>query len=553
MVVCQEKAYSSLLPPASSKPENSLVGHRPINWENGQPEKCYQWLVEVQKEKKEGSILRAVATTFKELWPLNEPNAYAALIEDTETRGLRYVVIEPTLLDEEKTCLDEIDSVLIEELDADLKTIGEPEKAAAYLRGKIEKIAKTYGMKVTKETLDKFMYYILRDYINYDRIDAMMRDHMVEDISCDGPNVPIYVWHRQYESLPTNVAFDSATELDSFVVRLAYKSGRHISIATPMIDATLPDGSRAQITYGKEVTRRGSTFSIRKFKADPLTITDLIEFKTLTAEMAAFFWFVVENRVCLMVSGGTATGKTTTLNCLSMFIRPDAKIVSIEETAELNLPHENWIASISRPSFGVGRGPAEISLFDLLKAALRQRPDYIIVGEVRGSEAYTLFQAMATGHGGLSSIHADTVEGMINRLETEPMNIPRALVPTLDMVAVMTRTRIGGMPVRRIELASEIANLKGNTGEISVRNVFKWDPATDLFSSTGKSGLIEKIKLRKGITQDVVDTELTRRQTILEWMVKSKIRRYKDVAGIIRDYSNDPAGAFDRARLGLLH
>ena len=510
-------------------------------------------MVEVQEEKREDSILRPVATTFKELWVLNEPYAYAALIEDLETKGLRYIVIEPTLLDEEKKRLDEIDGVLIDELDADLKTIGEPENAAAYLRGKIEKIAKAYGMKVTKETLDKFMYYILRDYINYDRIDAMMRDHMVEDISCDGPSVPIYVWHRQYESLPTNVAFDSAAELDSFVVRLAYKSGRHISIATPMIDATLPDGSRAQITYGKEVTRRGSTFSIRKFKADPLTITDLIEFKTLTAEMAAFFWFVVENRVCLMVSGGTATGKTTILNCLSMFIKPDMKIVSIEETAELNLPHENWIASISRPSFGFGGGPAEISLFDLLKAALRQRPDYIIVGEVRGAEAYTLFQAMATGHGGLSSIHADTVEGMINRLETEPMNIPKALIPTLDMVAVMTRTRLGGRPVRRIELASEIANPKRNPGELSVENVFNWDPATDSFSSTGKSGLIEKIKLRRGITQDVVDTELTRRQTILEWMVKSKIRRYKDVARIIRDYNNDPGGTFDRARLGLLH
>ena len=139
-------------------------------------------MVEVQEERKENSILRPVATTFKELWPLNEPYAYAALIEDPETKGLRYVVIEPTLLDEEKKCLDEIDGVLIEELDADLKTLGEPENAANYLRGKIEKIAKAYGMKVTKETLDKFMYYILRDYINYDRIDAMMRDHMVEDI-----------------------------------------------------------------------------------------------------------------------------------------------------------------------------------------------------------------------------------------------------------------------------------------------------------------------------------------------------------------------------------
>ena len=509
-------------------------------------------MVKVQEEKKEGSILRPSAATFKELWPLNEPYAYAALIEDPETKGLRYVIIEPTLLDEEKKRLEEIDSVLIDELDVDLKTIGDPEKAAAYIRDKVEKITKAYRMNLTKETLDKFMYYIVRDYINYDRIDPMMRDHMVEDISCDGPAVPIYVWHRQFESLPSNVTFDSAEKLDSFVVRLAYKSGRHISIATPMIDATLPDGSRAQITYGKEVTRKGSTFSIRKFRADPLTITDLIDFRTLTAEMAAFFWFLVENRICMMVAGGTATGKTTALNCLSMFIRPDAKVVSIEETAELNLPHENWIASISRPSFGAGGGPAEISLFDLLKAALRQRPDYIIVGEVRGDEAYTLFQAMATGHGGLSSIHADTVDGMINRLETEPMKIPRALIPTLDMVAMMTRTRVGERPARRIELASEIVTSEKNPAHLSAKDVFKWDPATDSFSSTNRSQVIEKIKARRGISQEVVETELTRRKAILEWMLKNRIRQYKEVARVIRDYNNDPSGTYDRARLGLL-
>jgi len=509
-------------------------------------------LVKVQEEKKESSILRPSTSTFKELWPLQEPYAYAALIEDPETKGLRYIVIEPTLLDEERKRLEEIDSVLVDELDVDLKTIDDSEKAAAYLRGKVEKITKAYKMSLTKETLDKFMYYIIRDYVNYDKIDAMMKDHMVEDISCDGPAVPIYVWHRQYESLPSNVAFESAAELDSFVVRLAYKSGRHISIATPMLDATLPDGSRAQITYGKEVTRKGSTFSIRKFKADPLTITDLIEFNTLTPEMAAFFWFVVENRVCMMVAGGTATGKTTALNCLSMFIKPDMKVVSIEETAELNLPHENWIASISRPSFGAGGGASEISLFDLLKAALRQRPDYIIVGEVRGAEAYTLFQAMATGHGGLSSIHADTVDGMINRLETEPMKIPRALIPTLDMVAMMARTRVGERPARRIEVTSEIVGSDGNPSDLSVKDVFKWDPATDLFAPSGKSEVIEKIKSRRGISQDVVETELTRRRTVIEWMVKNRIRQYRDVARVIRDYYNDPAGTFDRARLGLL-
>jgi len=505
----------------------------------------------VQSQESKSPIPRPFTTTFRELWPLNEPYAYAALIEDPETRGLRYVIIEPTLLDEEKARLADIQSIMMEELDVDLRTVGDKEKAVTYLRKKAEQIGKIYKMELSKETLDKFMYYIERDYINYSKIDPIMRDHLIEDISCDGPMVPIYVWHRQYESLPTNVSFETADQLDSFVVRLAYKSGRHISIATPIVDATLPDGSRAQITYGKEVTKRGSTFTIRKFKADPLTITDLIDFKTMSSSMAAYLWFLVENRVCLIVAGGTATGKTTLLNCISMFIRPDQKVVSIEETSELNLPHENWIASISRPSFGGAGGAGEISLFDLLKAALRQRPDYIIVGEVRGEETYTLFQAMATGHGGLSSIHADSITSMINRLETEPMNIPRALIPTLDMVLMMVRTRIADKPVRKVERISEIACSEQSPMTISSNDVVNWDPALDEFSFTGKTTTIEKIKARKGVSQDHVEKELMRRRTVIDWMVKSRIRRYRDVAGVIRDYNNEPEGTYDKARLGL--
>jgi flagellar protein FlaI len=200
----------------------------------------------------------------------------------------------------------------------------------------------------------------------------------------------------------------------------------------------------------------------------------------------------------------------------------------------------------------VAGGPAEISLFDLLKAALRQRPDYIIVGEVRGAETYTLFQAMATGHGGLSSIHADSVGGMINRLETEPMNIPHALISTLDMVAMVTRARIGDRPARRIERLSEIVATGGNPVTLSTNEAFRWNPADDQLSHTGKSEMIEKIKARRGISQEDVDRELTRRRVVLEWMLKEKIRRYREVALVIRDYYNDPSGTFDKARLGLL-
>jgi len=254
---------------------------------------------------------------------LNKPYAYAALTEDPETGGLRYLLIEPTLGEQEKGMLQKIEALLLEELDVDLRTLSDPVKAEDYLKEMIAAINQRYALKLSKTTFDKMMYYVVRDYINWGKIDGIMRDHLVEDISCDGHGIPIYIWHREFESMPTNVVFGSAQELDDFVVRLAYKSGRHISIATPIIEATLPDGSRAQLTFGKEVTRKGSTFSIRKFKADPLTISDLIIFGTLTAEMAAYFWLIVENKASVLLGGATAAGKTTALNCLSMFIKPD--------------------------------------------------------------------------------------------------------------------------------------------------------------------------------------------------------------------------------------
>lgn len=350
-----------------------------------------------------------VPSSFKEVFPLIEPYAFSAITHDPNTGGMLYYLIEPTMLDADKALYTKIRDFLIEELDVDVRKVGSKEEAQKLLRSKVETVIKQYKIKVEAEILDKLMYYFTRDFIHNGKIEPLMRDHMIEDISCDGPGTPIYIWHRQYESMPTNVIFEDGKELDSFVIKLAYLSGKHISIASPMVDGGLPDGSRVQLTYSKEVTRHGSTFSIRRFRADPMTITDLITFNTLTSEMGAFFWYVMEKKACTLITGGTASGKTTLLNCISMFILPDDKIVTIEDTPELNIPHKNWISSIARIGFGSIGSTAEISLFDLLKAAMRQRPDYIIVGEVRGEEAFTLFQAMATGHGGLSSIHGDSV------------------------------------------------------------------------------------------------------------------------------------------------
>jgi flagellar protein FlaI len=440
----------------------------------------------------------------------------------------------------------------MEEVDVNVKEIETKEKAEKYLKEKTIEIIKKYHIKIPPESTDKLVYYVIRDFIGYGKIDPLMKDHLIEDISADGVNIPIYVWHRLYESLPTNIIFKDEAELDSFIIRLAYLSGKNISIASPILDSSLPDGSRVQLTYGNEVTRRGSTFTIRRFRVDPLTISDLIAFNTISSEMAAYLWYVIENRASVIVAGGVASGKTTMLNCLSMFIKPEMKIVSVEDTQELNLPHENWIPSVVRLGFGQeDKRSGTITLFELLKAAVRQRPDYIIVGEVRGEEAYTLFQAMATGHLGMSTIHAESVEAIINRLESEPMNIPKPLIAMADVMMVMTRTEIGGKPARRATTTTEVMGLDPEKKSIETEEVFCWNQKEDKFVFTGHSSILEKHLKKLDINEKEVKRELLRRKIVLEWMVCKGIRRYTEVANVIREYYANPNRVFQKARMEL--
>jgi flagellar protein FlaI len=491
-------------------------------------------------------------TIFREVYPIQEPYVYAAVIKEPETQKTRYEIIEPTLQKDEEKQLYEIKNLLMEEVDVNLKEIETREKAEKYLRDKSRQIIKRYHIKVPSEAVDKLIYYILRDFIGYGKMDPLMKDHFIEDISADGVNIPIYVWHRLHESLPTNIVFKDEKELDSFIVRLAYLAGKNISIASPIVDASLPEGSRVQLTYGSEVTRRGSTFTIRRFRVDPLTISDLIAFKTLSSEMAAYLWFVIENRASVIVAGGVAAGKTTMLNCLSMFIKPEMKIVSVEDTQELNLPHENWIPSVVRTGFGHDeRKSGSITMFDLLKVAVRQRPDYIIVGEVRGEETYALFQAMATGHLGMSTIHAESVEAVINRLESEPMNIPKPLIAMADVIMVLTRTEIAGKPARRASTTTELVELDPRTKELLSEEVFRWNPQDDRFVFSGHSTILDRHVKKLDLNEEDVRRELYARKIILEWMVENGIRHQAEVTNIIREYYAGPQRVFQKARVGL--
>jgi archaeal flagellar protein FlaI len=476
---------------------------------------------------------------LKNIYPIIDGKVYAVISTNHVTRQTKYEAIEPTLNDEDKKALKLVRDHFTATIDTTLTELGGLDAALESLRKGLDEAVSLHKLNLEDFRKEKLMYYLARDYLDYDKIDIMMKDPYIEDISCNGPKVPLYIWHRVYESIPTNIIFNEESELDAYIIRLAYKSKRMISVANPILDAALPDGSRAQMTYSKYATKQGSTFTIRKFKADPLTIVDLIKNHTLSAKMAGLFWYLVENKISIFCCGGVASGKTTMLNGLSAFIAPDAKIVTIEDTPEVQLYHENWIRAVTRPSTGSSAG---ITLFDLLKAAMRQRPDYILVGEIRGEEAYTLFQAMSTGHLGLATLHAESTQSALRRLETEPMNIPRMMISGLNMIVIMARRDVNGRPGRRIITAAEVQGLS-DQNEIMVQNLFDWDPKTDTWNMPNTSFYLKKAAIMKGITIEQAQSDIDARSEMLTYMVNKNKRGFKEVTQVIREYMSTPESA----------
>ncbi|MBS3922324.1 MAG: type II/IV secretion system ATPase subunit [Nitrosarchaeum sp.] len=483
-------------------------------------------------------------------WDNNE--IHAGIIKDpTAKGGLRYQVIEPVLTERDQKAFEIIKKLLMTELSVSLGDIKSKKDAERRLKNKIAIMIKKYRLKIPPKNIERINYFAVRDFVYLGKIEPLMRDHMIEEISCDGTNIPIYVWHREHESIPTNIIYKNESELNNFARKMAYVCGKHVSVADPIIDASLPGGSRINLTLGHEITKRGSTFTIRRFRADPITVIDLIKFGTMSVDIAAYMWYLAEKRATMLIAGGTASGKTTALNALATFIRPGQKVVSIEDTQELNLPHENWIPAVSRQSF-TDTQIGEINQFDLLRAALRQRPDIIIVGETRGREAYTLFQAMATGHGGFSSIHADSVDATLTRLTSSPMDVPKSLISnSLDLITLQLKIRIGEKSARRIIQVSEIDGIDERTGEIKTHEIFKWNPREDKHEFMGNSVVFSKIKERDGDTDEKINYELTKRRLALEWMAKKDIRDHKEVSNNIMEYYSDPERYYERKRLEM--
>lgn len=430
----------------------------------------------------------------------------------------KYIVVEPILTKEEIELFLKLRKIVQILLDVPVEEI-EKEKLEEYLKEKIKEIFDDLKLTLDDTTRHKLIYFLIKYLIGYGKIEVLMKDENLEDISCTGVGKPVYVFHRKYEHLKTNIKFETDEELDSFCISLAQRCGKSLTLANPIVDGSLPDGSRLNVTLGRDISRYGSTFTIRKFTHTPILPTDLIRYGSISPEMLAYLWILIEYKNSIMVAGEVATGKTTLLNAFSLFIPPQMKIVSIEDTPEIRLYHENWIAGTTRSGFGGEE--YEITMMDLLKAALRQRPDYLIVGEVRGEEAKILFQAITTGHLALSTIHAKSPEAVIRRLNAEPMNIPKIMLEQLNAICMQVRLIYRGRFVRRTKSITEIVEYDPKIDDIILHDVFKWNPEDDTFEFSGKSYLLRKIAEFIGISEKDIINELYNRAEYLENLSKT--------------------------------
>ena len=485
-----------------------------------------------------------------EKYPLYEPFAHVAIAQNPKTGEFKYILDELQLDPLERSVYTRILEILLAEIESPKEEIKDPRR---FFADEAKKIVDKYRISLgwlPDVSWYKILYHAERDLVGFGQIDPLMRDPNIEDISCDGVTRPVYIWHRNYESLESNIQFQTDEELDNMVVKLVHMAGKHVSSAFPIVDASLPGKHRLAVCYRREVTPFGTAFTIRKFREDPYSIIDLINIGTFSEEMAAYFWQCLEHRTSIMVLGGTAAGKTTALNALACLIKPGSKIITIEETAELNLPHDNWVSLIARQSYGLGGdSTGEVALFDLVKTSMRHRPDILIVGEVRGQEAYVLFQALATGHGGMCTMHAENLDSALKRLTQKPMDISPAYVPLMNIILSIQRVHLvknnERKAYRRVMNVNEIAEFE------DYRPIFKWNPTKDeQIQTMDKSMMLSAISERMGLTKKDLIAEIEKRKSILHWMREHNIRSYKDVAAIIAEYYARPKQIYEKILAG---
>jgi len=472
------------------------------------------------------------------------PYASAHIFWDNTLNELVYELEEPILSDYEKESLEKVESAMLELINVNVAVDKTLDATTSYIDKTARLLIDELNIKVSSESYEKIFYYLYRDFIGLNEIDPLLKDYFIEDIECNGVDTPVFVVHRIYRNLRSNIFFKDVNKLASFVEKLAQRAGRYVSYAQPLLDGTLPDGSRINATYTKDVSSRGPTFTIRKFTKVPWTPTQLVAMNTLSPEMLAYFWILLENKANILITGGTASGKTTLLNALAFFIPPEARVVSIEETREINLPRENWLPSVARTSIGIGK-VGEVDLFDILKSSFRQNPDYLIVGEVRGKEAFVLFQGMASGHSSLSTMHSDSVDTLVRRLQTPPINLSPTLLNTLDCVAIATHAVVKKKETRKVKEVVEVVNVNKD-GTAIVNTPFVWDPAKDIFYSKKQSKVLEKISVKTGTPVNKLQSELVTRSKLIYTLYKKNIFGFDEVSGVVNEYHKNSAAVTNR-------
>ncbi|MBK8902292.1 MAG: type II/IV secretion system ATPase subunit [Anaerolineaceae bacterium] len=481
------------------------------------------------------------------IYPIRKGN-FVHIYPDEQSERDYYIVIEPTLGVNLNGISREIELKLLDmaeeigetdEEDREKVFMESLDKILTVKSGKNGK-SKDRRLSVTPLQMEAIRYTTLRDKIGVGALDPLLSDEFIEDISCSGIG-PIFLEHKLFKSLKTSIVFSNHEQLDAFVVWLGERIKQPVTLRNPIVDSVLPDGSRINIVYGRDITKRGSNFTIRKFAEEPLNILKLIDFGGITSTMAAYLWLAIEDDLNVFVSGETASGKTTLLNALTTFIKPDAKIVTIEDTPELQVPQENWLREVVK-NMGADDQGASVTMFDLLKAALRQRPNRIMIGEIRGEEGNIAFGAMQTGHGVMATFHASSVEKLIQRLTGAPILVPKTYVPNLDLVVIQMAVRgPNGNTLRRILSINEIVDYDPSTNSFSYITAFRWRPDDDTFEFPAYMNsflLEEKVARMRGYTDQnkrKIYDDLNKRARILEKLGAQKINGFKELFNIMTE------------------
>ena len=400
---------------------------------------------------------------------------------------------------------------------------------------------------VPNEYLDRLSRKFLRDIIGYGAIDPLIQDDELEEIMIIGTGKPIFVYHREYGMMKTNLRFNDESELRDLIDSIARQINRRIDQESPILDGRLIDGSRINATI-PPVSADGPSLTIRKFRRDPLTIIDLINSRTISLDLAGFLWLCIDGlgvkSANAIISGGTSSGKTTTLNALSAFINPNERIITIEDTLELQIPHEHVIRMETRPANVEGKG--ELTMNDLVKNSLRQRPDRIIVGEVRANEAITLFTALNTGHSGFGTLHSNDARETITRLTNEPMSVPEIMIQAIDFIIMQNRIYTpSGVSFRRISEVAEVVGME--EGTVQLNKIFQWNPERDTIDNIGiTSNTLQQIANLSGKSIIELQNEIENRKLVLRHMINQNIRSVEGVNSVIELYYKNPQKVLNR-------